>query len=58
MPAITAANPLVLPRIGTVPPTGLEATTRAFAKIVDDVNKADLKDLVRRSTSDAANPRR
>jgi hypothetical protein len=42
---------------GTVPATGLEATTRAFAKIIDDVNKADLKDLARRPPSDAAHPR-
>ena len=29
----------------TVPWTGLEATTRAYAKIIDQVNKIDLKDL-------------
>jgi hypothetical protein len=31
----------------TVPWTGLEATTRAYARIIDDVNKLDLKDLQR-----------
>ena len=31
----------------TVPWTGLEATTRAYAKIIDDVNNLDLKDLQR-----------
>src|SRR5262249_44702142 len=31
----------------TVPWTGLEATTRAYAKIIDEVNKLDLKDLQR-----------
>jgi len=30
-----------------VPWTGLEATTRAYAKIIDDVNRLDLKDLQR-----------
>jgi acetylornithine deacetylase/succinyl-diaminopimelate desuccinylase-like protein len=30
-----------------VPATGLEASTRAYAKIVTDVNQLDLKDLVR-----------
>ena len=29
----------------TVPWTGLGAVTRAFAKIIDDVNKVDIKDL-------------
>jgi hypothetical protein len=31
----------------TVPWTGLEAITRAYAKIIDDVNDLDLKDLQR-----------
>jgi hypothetical protein len=31
----------------TVPWTGLEATTRAYAKIIDDVNKLALSDLQR-----------
>jgi hypothetical protein len=31
-----------------IPSTGLEATTRAYAKIIDGVNKLDLKDLQRR----------
>ncbi len=31
----------------TVPWTGLEASTRAYAKIIDEVNKLDLKDLQR-----------
>ena len=31
----------------TVPWTGLEATTRAYAKIIDDVNKLPLSDLQR-----------
>jgi len=30
-----------------IPPTGLAAVTRAYAKIIDDVNKLDLKDLER-----------
>ena len=30
-----------------VPPTGLAASTRAFAKIITDVNRLDLKDLAR-----------
>lgn len=30
-----------------VPPTGLEASTRAYAKIISDVNQLDLKDLRR-----------
>ena len=30
-----------------VPPSGLAATTRAFAKIITEVNRLDLKDLVR-----------
>jgi len=32
---------------GDVPPTGLAASTRAYAKIIADVNKLNLKDLVR-----------
>jgi hypothetical protein len=28
-----------------VPDTGLEAVARAFAKILDEVNKLDIKDL-------------
>ena len=31
----------------TVPWTGLEATTRAYAKIIDEVNKLPLSDLQR-----------
>jgi hypothetical protein len=31
----------------TVPWTGLEATTRAYARIIDEVNKLDLADLQR-----------
>jgi hypothetical protein len=31
----------------TVPWTGLEATTRAYAKIIDEVNKLELGDLQR-----------
>jgi hypothetical protein len=30
-----------------IPPTGLAAVTRAYAKIIDDANKLDLKDLQR-----------
>jgi hypothetical protein len=33
---------------GDVPPTGLAASTRAYAKIIADVNKLNLKDLARR----------
>jgi hypothetical protein len=29
----------------TIPPNGLENVTRAYAKIIDDVNKLDLKDI-------------
>lgn len=39
-----------------VPPTGLEAITRAYAKIVDEVNKIPLKDLQRPSTTDPNAP--
>lgn len=31
----------------TIPPYGLEASTRAFAKIIDEVNKVDRKDLLK-----------
>jgi hypothetical protein len=31
----------------TVPPPGLAATTRAYAKIIEDVNKLELSDLQR-----------
>jgi hypothetical protein len=31
----------------TIPPYGLEASTRAFAKIIDETNKLDRKDLVK-----------
>ena len=37
----------------TVPWTGLEATTRAYAKIIDGVNKLDLTDLKRPSEATA-----
>jgi hypothetical protein len=30
-----------------VPPTGLAASTRAYAKIITDVNQLGLKDLLR-----------
>ena len=33
-----------------VPPTGLAAATRAYAKIIMDVNEVDLKDLIRPRT--------
>jgi len=36
----------------TVPWTGLEAVTRAYAKIIDQVNKLDLKDLQRPEEAD------
>ena len=36
--------------------TGLEAATRAYAKIIDDVNKLPLKDLQRPETSDPNAP--
>jgi hypothetical protein len=36
-----------------VPPTGLAASTRAYAKIIADVNKLDLKDLARAQTTQA-----
>ena len=29
-----------------VPAAGLESITRAYAKIIDDINKLDLKDIV------------
>ena len=37
----------------TVPWTGLQAITRAYAKIIDDVNKLELKDLQPATTSSA-----
>ena len=36
-----------------IPPTGLAAVTRAYAKIIDEVNKVDLKDLVRVAVAEA-----
>jgi hypothetical protein len=36
-----------------VPPSGLESTTRAYAKIIADVNQLDLKDIVRPATNEA-----
>ncbi len=36
-----------------VPPTGLAASTRAYAKIITDVNQLDLKDLARPQTAGA-----
>jgi hypothetical protein len=36
-----------------VPPTGLAASTRAYAKIISDVNQLSLKDLARPGTSGA-----
>src|SRR2546427_6215010 len=36
-----------------VPPTGLAASTRAYAKIITDVNGLNLKDLARPRTSEA-----
>ena len=36
-----------------VPPTGLAASTRAYAKIIADVSELDLKDLVRPRTTEA-----
>ena len=38
----------------TVPPYGLEASTRAFAKIIAEANKLDRKDLVKSVTSTAS----
>ena len=37
-----------------VPPTGLAASTRAYAKIITDVNALDLKDLIRAQTTTEA----
>jgi hypothetical protein len=37
-----------------VPPTGLAASTRAYAKIITDVNALDLKDLIRPQTTTEA----
>jgi hypothetical protein len=39
-----------------VPWTGLEAATRAYAKIIDEVNKLPLKDLQRPATADPNAP--
>jgi Peptidase family M28 len=39
-----------------VPWTGLEAVTRAYAKIIDEVNKLDLKDLQRPAAGDPNPP--
>jgi hypothetical protein len=36
-----------------VPATGLAASTRAYAKIITDVNKLDLRDLQRPQTKQA-----
>jgi hypothetical protein len=36
-----------------VPPTGLAASTRAYAKIIADINGLDLKDLIRPRTTEA-----
>ncbi len=41
----------------TVPPWGLEASTRAFAKIIDESAKLDRGELARRSASTSAAPR-
>jgi len=40
----------------TVPWTGLEAVTRAYAKIIDQVNKIDLKDLQGQPSTDTRRP--
>jgi hypothetical protein len=36
-----------------VPPTGLAASTRAYAKIITDVNQLDLKELLRPQATEA-----
>jgi hypothetical protein len=36
-----------------VPSTGLAASTRAYAKIITDVNQVDLKDLRRPQATEA-----
>jgi hypothetical protein len=36
-----------------VPPTGLAASTRAYAKIITDVNQLALKDIVRPQATEA-----
>jgi hypothetical protein len=36
-----------------VPPTGLAASTRAYAKIITDVNQLGLKDIVRPQATEA-----
>ena len=41
----------------TVPWTGLEATTRAYARIIDEVNKLKLSDLQRPFEPEPAPPR-
>ena len=40
----------------TVPWTGLQATTRAYAKIIDEVNKIDLSELIRPAPADPRPP--
>jgi hypothetical protein len=37
----------------TVPAAGLEQSTRAYARIIDDVNKVDLRDLMSRAATSA-----
>jgi hypothetical protein len=41
----------------TVPWTGLESTTRAYAKIIDGVNTLDLKDVQRAPEVASTQPR-
>jgi hypothetical protein len=36
-----------------VPPTGLAASTRVYAKIITDVNELDLKDLIQARPTEA-----
>jgi hypothetical protein len=36
-----------------VPPAGMEQVARAFAKVIDEVNKLDRRDLLQASTSTA-----
>ena len=36
-----------------VPPTGLAASTRAYAKVITDVNQLSLKDLLRPQATEA-----
>jgi hypothetical protein len=40
----------------TVPWSGLQNAARAYAKIIDEVNKIDLKDLQRPATADPRPP--